>query len=143
MRPTGGANTRSRDAVLPADRHPVLVGSMRIDVEVVGGRVAPVDEAYARGQLDYLRRNSSRAVQCGSVRLCAGDGADVHEPSNAAVDAVLVLDADLLVCAGAVGTTMRAAIDEVASRLRRRVSGDREELSRQRRSRAAVTAVSP
>jgi hypothetical protein len=88
-------------------------------IEVVGGSVAPIDEAYASEQLGYLWRHSPRAMQRGCAHLCVGE--DDIGRSTATVDGYLVFDNDLLICAGAVATTMRDAIDQFSARLRRRL----------------------
>ena len=121
---------------MSATRRPVT-----IDVQVIGGPVAPMDEAYAWEQVDYLCRNSRRAMHCARLHLCGG--VDDTGRSTAAVDGVVVLDDDRVICAGAVSTTMREAIDQLASRLRRRLLSSRDrERSLQPRSRAAAATVS-
>lgn len=111
-----------------------------IDVGVIGGPVAPMDEAYAREQVAYLTRHSARAVQCGRVRLCAC--VDDGGRSVAAVDGLVVLDDADVICAGAVSTSMSEAIDQLLARLRRRLMGDVERVwSPSPRSRAAAAAA--
>jgi hypothetical protein len=128
------AAVRARTSV---SRRPVA-----IDVDVIGGAVAPVDQAYAREQVGYLSRHSSRAVQCGRVHLCAS--VDDAGRSIAAVDALVVFDDAVVICAGAVSATVREAIDQLSSRLRRRLPGERErEWSWQPRSYAGAAGVSP
>lgn len=132
MAEPAGATGRGRRSVHPP---PVPV-----ELRVVEGPLAPVDEAYAREQLSELRRHSPRPIRCGRVDFRTVDCGIGR--SIAAVDACVVLEPDVLVCAGAVGATMRAAIDEVSSRLHRRVMRHRgAEPSPQARSSTAVATA--
>jgi hypothetical protein len=98
--------------------------AVTIELRVVDGPVAPVDEAYAREQVSELWRHSPRPIRYGRTDLWSAECGIGR--SVAAIDAYVVLEPDVLVCAGAVGPTMRAAIDELASRLRRRLMERRE-----------------
>jgi hypothetical protein len=102
----------------------VIDGRMPIEVEVVGGPVASVDQAYAWEELGHLWRETPRMMQLACAQLCTGIDDDGR--SIAAVDAFLVLDGDLVICAGAVASTMRDAVDHLAGRLRQRVFQPRE-----------------
>jgi hypothetical protein len=112
-----------------------------IDVEVVGGPVSFVDQAYAWEELALLWRLSPRAVKCGCAHLCAGFDDDGR--SVAAADAFLVLDDDLVICGGAVAAMMRDAINHLSARLRRRVMELRQrDLQSSSRAQATTAGVS-
>lgn len=108
----------------PRPMRTVSGGGLPIEVEVIGGPVASVDQAHAWEELGDLWRESPRMMQRGCAHLCMGIDDDGR--SIAAVDAFLVLDGDLVICAGAVAPKMRDAIDHLAGRLRRRVIQVRE-----------------
>jgi hypothetical protein len=95
---------------------------LHLGVEVAGEPVAPSDLAYAWEQMRDLSRLSPRTVQWGRTRLSA---ARVGRARTAA-DAILLLDGDLVMCAGSVAPTTREAIDQLAGRLRRRINALRE-----------------
>jgi hypothetical protein len=115
--------------------------SVRIELRVVDGPVAPEDEAYAREQVSELWRQSPRPIRCGRTDLWTAECGIGR--SMSAIDAYVVLEPDVLVCAGAVGPTMRAAIDELSSRLRRRLMEHRDaEPSPQPRPSTSVAADS-
>jgi hypothetical protein len=111
-----------------------------IDVTVVGGPVGVVDQAYAWEALGDLRRLTPRMMERGCVHLCTG--IDGNGRSIAVVDAFMVLDGDLVICAAGVAPKMRDAIDHLALRLRRRVFQLREHdlstLARSQRTSAGV-----
>lgn len=112
-----------------------------IELRVVDGPVTPVDEAYAREQAAYLRRHSPWAIHCCRVHLCLS--VDDHGASIAVVDGFLIMGDDRMVCAGAVAGTMRAAINQLVSRLRCHVFGQQQrERSPHSRWRGAAEAVS-
>jgi hypothetical protein len=91
-----------------------------VSVEVVGGTVAAGNAEFAVEKVRHLCRLAPRAVHRGGVHLCAD--VDDHGRSAATADAILVLDADLVICAGAVATTVREAVDELSARLRQRIT---------------------
>jgi hypothetical protein len=125
-RNSAGAGIGARSCLLHHEEAPTSANRppLPIAVEVVGGPVGSSDQAYAHEKLAYLGRHSPRAMQWGRALLCLrvdGDGR-----STAAVDAVLVLEHDLVICGGELANTMRDAIDQLSARLRRRVVGLRE-----------------
>lgn len=91
-----------------------------MSVEVVGGHVAPADLQYARGRARRLCEHAPRAIRHFRTRLCADMDGDRR--SSAVADAILVLDGDIVICAGAVAPTMCEAIDQLCSRLHRRIT---------------------
>jgi ribosome-associated translation inhibitor RaiA len=111
-------------------------------VEVGGGHVIPADLEYAWDRVRALCGYSPRAVQHLRMHLCTdidGDGR-----SSAVADAILVVDGDVVICAGAVATTMLEAIDQLSSRLRRRIMalrGRDEGSSSRSHAMAATTAT--
>jgi hypothetical protein len=92
--------------------------TVRMRAEVVGDPVAPADLDYAWEQARCISRCSPARVFCGRTRLSA----DRHGRSNASVDAIVVLDGERVVCAGAVAATVREAVDQVALRLHTRLT---------------------
>jgi mRNA-degrading endonuclease toxin of MazEF toxin-antitoxin module len=98
--------------------------SSRVRVEVAGGRVPFAECAYADEVIGALCRQARRAR--GRVVLSAQTNPGGSTAATA--DAILVLDEYRLLCAGAVATTMREAVDELETRLQRQVIdlGERE-----------------
>jgi hypothetical protein len=103
--------------------------SSPIRVEVAGGCVPPAERAYAHDVISALCREARRAR--GRVVLSAPT--NPSGPTVASADAILVLDEYRLLCAGAVATTMRDAVEELEARLQRQVIdlGEREHALRQ------------
>jgi len=111
-------------------------------IEVVGGDVIPADLEYAWDRAHALCGHASRAVQHFRMHLYTDVEADGG--STGVADAILVFDGDVVICAGGVATTMSEAIDQLSSRLRRRMTalGRRhEERSSRSPAMAATTAT--
>ncbi len=89
-----------------------------VTLEVVGGTVASENVAEATERIEQLCRHAPGAVDCRAhlFALVDDDGR-----SRAIADAVLVLAGDVVICAGAEATTTRDAIDDLATRLERRI----------------------
>ena len=95
---------------MPADRVTLT--------EIIDGPVASIDRVYAFDRIRDLCRATPRAVRRARTRLTS------PEPTpdwQAAAEGTLLLDGDLIVCAGVTGATMREAIDLLMERLRHRL----------------------
>jgi hypothetical protein len=88
-----------------------------VSVQVAGGFVAPSDRGYASEVVDSLC-GPSRSAR-GRVVLVTHRYADGSNAASA--DAILVIDEYRLLCAGAIATTMREAIEELETRLQRQL----------------------
>jgi hypothetical protein len=87
--------------------------------EIIDGPVASIDRVYAFDRIRDLCRATPRAVRRARTRLTSPP-----EPTpdwRAAAEGTLLLDGDLIVCAGVTGATMREAIDLLMERLRYRL----------------------
>ena len=98
--------------------------SSPVRVEVAGGYVPSATRAYAHEVIGALCRHARR--RAADVVLSAPT--DPGVPTVATADTILVLDEYRLLCAGAVATTIREAVDELEARLQRQVIdlGERE-----------------
>ena len=89
--------------------------------EIIEGPVASVDRVYAFDRLRDMCRAAPRSVRRVRTRLTAPP--ESASGRQAAAEGTLLLDGDLIVCAGVTATTMREAIDllmvRLAFRLRR------------------------
>ena len=89
--------------------------------EIIEGPVASVDRVYAFDRLRDMCRAAPRAVRRVRTRLTAPP--ESTPGWQAAAEGTLLLDGDLIVCAGVTARTMREAIDllmvRLAYRLRR------------------------
>jgi hypothetical protein len=86
-----------------------------IVTEIIEGPVASIDRVYAFDRIRDLCRAAPRAVRRVRCRL-----ASPPQPApdwKAAAEGTLLLDGDLIVCAGVTATTMREAIDLLMVRL--------------------------
>ena len=95
--------------------------------EIIEGPVASVDRVYAFDRLRDMCRAAPRAVRRVRTRLTAPPQSTPG--GQAAAEGTLLLDGELIVCAGVTATTMREAIDllmvRLGFRLRRWPSGTR------------------
>jgi hypothetical protein len=96
---------------MPADR--VLL------TEIIDGPVASIDRVYAFDRICDLCRATPRAVRRARTRLTSPPQPTPDWP--AAAEGTLLLDGDLIVCAGVTGETVREAIDLLMARLRHRL----------------------
>jgi hypothetical protein len=87
--------------------------------EIIEGPVASVDRVYAFDRLRDMCRAAPRAVRRVRTRLTAPR--ESTPGWQAAAEGTLLLDGDLIVCAGVTATTMREAIDLLMVRLRYRL----------------------
>ena len=87
--------------------------------EIIDGPVTSIDRVYAFDRLRDVCRAAPRGVRRVRTRLTAPP-----QPTpdwQAAAEGTLLLDGDLIVCAGVTATTMREAIDLLMTRLRYRL----------------------
>lgn len=83
--------------------------------EIIEGPVASVDRVYAFDRLRDMCRAAPRAVRRVRTRLTAPP--QPTPDRQAAAEGTLLLDGDLIVCAGVTATTLREAIDLLMVRL--------------------------
>jgi hypothetical protein len=83
--------------------------------EIIEGPVASVDRVYAFDRLRDMCRAAPRAVRRVRTRLTAPP--QLTPDRQAAAEGTLLLDGDLIVCAGVTATTLREAIDLLMVRL--------------------------
>jgi hypothetical protein len=83
--------------------------------EIIEGPVASVDRVYAFDRLRDMCRAAPRAVRRVRTRLTAPP--QPNPDRQAAAEGTLLLDGDLIVCAGVTATTLREAIDLLMVRL--------------------------
>ena len=97
--------------------------------EIIEGPVASVDRVYAFDRLRDMCRAAPRSVRRVRTRLTAPP--ESASGRQAAAEGTLLLDGDLIVCAGVTATTMREAIDllmvRLAYRLRRLAEAKRDQ----------------
>ncbi len=87
--------------------------------EIIDGPVASIDRVYVFDRIRDLCRAMPRAVRRARTRLTLLPG---PAPDwGAAAEGTLLLDGDLIVCAGVTAATMREAIDLLMARLRHRL----------------------
>lgn len=87
--------------------------------EIIEGPVASIDHVYAFDQIRDLCHAAPRAVRRARTRLTSPS-----EPTpdwRASAEGTLLLDGNLIVCAGVTAATMREAIDLLMARLRHRL----------------------
>jgi hypothetical protein len=87
--------------------------------EIIDGPVASIDRVHAFDRIRDLCRTTPRPVRRARTRLTSPP-----EPTadwRAAAEGTLLLDGDLIVCAGVTAPTMREAIDFLMARLRHRL----------------------
>jgi len=87
--------------------------------EIIDGPVASIDRVYAVDRVRDLCRAAPRAVRRVRTRLTSPPQSTPEW--QAAAEGTLLLDGDLIVCAGVTATTMREAIDLLMVRLRYRL----------------------
>jgi hypothetical protein len=87
--------------------------------EIIDGPVASIDRVYGFERVRNLCRSTPRAVRRARTRLTAHPHPAVQ--GCAVAEGTLMLDGDLIVCAGATATTMREAIDLLMLRLQYRL----------------------
>jgi ribosome-associated translation inhibitor RaiA len=87
--------------------------------EIIDGPVASVDRVYAFDRLRDISRAAPRTVRRARTRLTAP--LESAPGWHAAAEGTLLLEGDLIVCAGVTATTMREAIDLLMVRLRYRL----------------------
>ena len=83
--------------------------------EIIEGPIASVDRVYAFDRLRDMCRAAPRSVRRVRTRLTAPP--ESAPGRQAAAEGTLLLDGDLIVCAGVTATTMREAIDLLIMRL--------------------------
>ena len=83
--------------------------------EIIDGPVASIDRVYAVDRVSDMCRAAPRAVRRVRTRLTAPP--ESTPGWQAAAEGTLLLDGDLIVCAGVTATTMREAIDLLMVRL--------------------------
>ena len=121
---TAGAQAGFRS---PADTGPMiespdLVPELDVPMlsEIIDGPVAPLDRVHAFDVLRGICRRAPRPVCSARARLTSVP--EGGATPLAIAEAILVLDGGLVICAGSEATTMRDAVDDLASRLRRRLA---------------------
>jgi hypothetical protein len=87
--------------------------------EIIDGRVPSIDRVYGFERVRNLCRATPCAVRRARTRLTAHPHPAAEGPAVA--EATLMLDGDLIVCAGATAATMREAIDLLILRLQYRL----------------------
>lgn len=87
--------------------------------ETVDGPVTAADRTYAFAEIRSIYRDVPRAVH--SVRTHLAVQPHAADDRRAAADCSMLVDGALIICAGAVATTPRDAVDHLTSRLRHRV----------------------
>jgi ribosome-associated translation inhibitor RaiA len=87
--------------------------------EIIDGPVTSIDRVYGFERVRNLCRSTPRAVRRARTRLTAHPYPAVQ--GRAVAEGTLMLDGDVIVCAGATATTMREAIDLLMLRLQHRL----------------------
>jgi hypothetical protein len=87
--------------------------------EIIDGPVASIDRVYAFDRIRDLCRGAPRAVR--RVRTQLTSPPQPTPDWRAAAEGTLLLEGDLIVCAGVTAATMREAIDLLMLRLRHRL----------------------
>ena len=87
--------------------------------EIIEGPIAGVDRAYAFDEIRRICETSPRIVQRVRARLTAEPHPAGESPATA--ECWLLLDGGLIICAGSAATSMRAAVNALMARLRRRL----------------------
>jgi hypothetical protein len=89
--------------------------------EIIDGPVASIDRVYGFERVRNLCRATPRVVRRARTRLTAHP--DPTADCLAIAEGTLMLEGDLIVCAGATAATMREAIDLLMLRLQHRLLG--------------------
>ncbi len=92
--------------------------------EIIDGPVTAVDRVYAFDRVRDACTSAPRTVHRARARLFTQPHPTDRWPAIA--EGTLILDGGVVVCAGAAAATLREAIDLLAARLRRRLSGSAE-----------------
>ena len=87
--------------------------------EIIDGPVTSIDRVYGFERVRSLCRATPRVVRRARTRLTAHPHPTAD--CSAVAEGTLLLDGDLIVCAGATATTMREAIDLLMLRLQYRL----------------------
>jgi hypothetical protein len=87
--------------------------------EIIDGPVTSIDRVYAFDRLRDVCRAAPHAVRRARTRLTSPP--QPPQDCQAAAEGTLLLDGDLIVCAGVTATTMREAIDLLMAQLRYRL----------------------
>ena len=106
--------------------------------EIIDGQIAPIDRVYAFERISAVCRDAPRVVQRARARLTAQPHPTGDSPATA--ECWLLLDGDLIVCAGVAATSVRVAVDGLMTRLRSRlglVDDERRDVMRREPARAA------
>jgi ribosome-associated translation inhibitor RaiA len=90
--------------------------------EIIEGPITAVDRVYAFDKIRGICRRAPRAVRRARVRLTAQPHPNGSWPATA--ECTLRLEDGLIVCAGAVGSSVDDAVDSLTERLRRRIGGE-------------------
>jgi hypothetical protein len=88
--------------------------------EIIDGPVPPIDRVYGFVRVRDLCRSTPRAVRRARTRLTAQPHPEAE--GAAVAEGTLMLEGDLIVCAGATAATMREAIDLLMLRLQYRLT---------------------
>ena len=122
FRSAGDTSTMTQTVGRPQDSVPDLATDLEVPMlsEIIDGPVAPLDRVHAFDVLRSICRRAPRPVCSARARLTSVP--EGGEAPLAIAEAILVLDGGLLVCAGSEATTMREAVDDLASRLHRRLA---------------------
>jgi len=108
--------------------------------EIIEGPVTAVDRVYAFDRIRYACREAPRRVQRVRARLSTQSHPVGQSPAIA--EGTLMLDGGLVICAGAAANTVRAAVDELTGRLRRRLRSVGGKARRQRMETLPASATS-
>jgi hypothetical protein len=88
--------------------------------EIIEGPIAATDRVYAFDKIRGLYPRALSPVRRARARLTSRPPPTASWPATA--ECTLVLENGLIVSAGAIGTSVRDAVDELATRLRRRLA---------------------
>jgi hypothetical protein len=88
--------------------------------EIIEGPITATDRVYAFDKIRELYARAPSAVRRARARLTAQPHPTGSWPATA--ECTLVLEDGLIVSAGAIGSSVRDAVDELTTRLRRRLA---------------------
>jgi hypothetical protein len=88
--------------------------------EVIEGPITATDRVYAFDKIRQVYPRAPSAVRRARARLAAQPHATGSWPATA--ECTLVLEDGLIVSAGAIGRSVREAVDELTARLGRRLA---------------------
>jgi len=88
--------------------------------EIIEGPITATDLVYAFDKIRQVYPSAPSAVRRARARLTAQPHPNGSWPATA--ECTLVLDDGLIVSAGAIGSSVRDAVDEITTRLRRRLA---------------------